>query len=235
MGSEMCIRDRSAIDASWHDILSDVDFKVRIAVHPSLRSLAKPLSHTLLSLMGLTDGILGLSIQGNACEIQEEAVETVRLCLATGYRADIIFEIQWNENVPPLSACENAPCPSPCDAFWFIAVQALGKLLRRDYLIADHLAHMLIMEGLVLHMDMRDAKYGTNIHRYGYGEVPAYQNTDTEAFAFLFDKTEPAGRRTAENLCRAALTSNALTGRDSSNESRREMFFALWNCYLQGL
>ena len=34
----------SAIDASWHDILSDVDFKVRIAVHPSLRSLAKPLS-----------------------------------------------------------------------------------------------------------------------------------------------------------------------------------------------
>lgn len=125
----------SAIDASWHDILSDVDFKVRIAVHPSLRSLAKPLSHTLLSLMGLTDGILGLSIQGNACEIQEEAVETVRLCLATGYRADIIFEIQWNENVPPLSACENAPCPSPCDAFWFIAVQALGKLLRRDYLI----------------------------------------------------------------------------------------------------
>ena len=175
------------------------------------------------------------ALQGNACEIQEEAVETVRLCLATGYRADIIFEIQWNENVPPLSACENAPCPSPCDAFWFIAVQALGKLLRRDYLIADHLAHMLIMEGLVLQMEMRDAKYGTNIHRYGYGEVPAYQNTDTEAFAFLFDKTEPAGRRTAENLCRAALTYNALTGRDSSNESRREIFFALWNCYLQGL
>ena len=84
----------SAIDASWHDILSDVDFKARIAVHPSLRSLAKPLSHTLLSLMGLKDGILGLSIQGNACEMQEEAVETVRLCLATGYRADIIFEIQ---------------------------------------------------------------------------------------------------------------------------------------------
>lgn len=225
----------SAIDASWHDILSDVDFKVRIAVHPSLRSLAKPLSHTLLSLMGLKDGILGLSIQGNACEMQEEAVETVRLCLATGYRADIIFEIQWNENVPPLSACENAPCPSPCDDFWFIAVQALGKLLRRDYLIADHLAHMLIMEGLVLQMEMRDAKYGTNIHRYGYGEVPAYQNTNTEAFAFLFDKMEPAGRQTAENLCRAALTYNALTGRDSSNESRREIFFALWNCYLQGL
>ena len=219
----------SAIDASWHDILSDVDFKVRIAVHPSLRSLAKPLSHTLLSLMGLKDGILGLSIQGNACEMQEEAVETVRLCLATGY------EIQWNENVPPLSACENAPCPSPCDAFWFIAVQALGKLLRRDYLIADHLAHMLIMEGLVLQMEMRDAKYGTNIHRYGYGEVPAYQNTNTEAFAFLFDKMEPAGRQTEENLCRAALTYNALTGRDSSNESRREIFFALWNCYLQGL
>ena len=52
-------------------------------------------------------------------------------------------------------------------------MQALGKLLRRDYLIADHLAHMLIMEGLVLQMEMRDAKYGTNIHRYGYGEVPA--------------------------------------------------------------
>lgn len=225
----------SAVDASWHDILSDVDFKVRIAIHPSLRCQAGPVSHMLLHLMGQKEGFLGLSIQGNACKTQEDAVETVRLCLTSGYRADIIFEIQWDDSVPPLPVCENAISPAVCDAFWFIAVQALGKLLRRDYLIADHLAHMLIMEGLVLQMEARDVRYGTNIHRYGYGEVPAYQNTDIEAFAFLFDKIEPAGRRTAENLCRAALTYDTLTGRDSSKQSKHEIFFALWNCYLQGL
>lgn len=225
----------SAVDASWHDILSDVDFKVRISIHPSLRSQAEPVSQTLLPLIRQKDGFLGLSIQGNACKTQEDAVETVRLCLTSGYRADIIFEIQWDDSVPPLPACGNTSSPVTSDAFWFIAVQALGKLLRRDYLIADHLAHMLIMEGLVWQMEARDAKYGTNIHRYGYGEVPAYQSTDTEAFAFLFNKIEPAGRRTAENLCRAALTYDALTGRDSSNQSKHEIFFALWSCYLQGL
>ena len=52
---------------------------------------------------------------------------------------------------------------------------------------------------------------------------------------FFLIKRNPQDVGIAENLCRAALTYNALTGRDSSNESRREIFFALWNCYLQGL
>lgn len=45
---------------------------------------------------------------------------------------------------------------------------------RNDFLISSHLANVNINETLVLQMVLRDLKYHTNHHRYGYKEEPAY-------------------------------------------------------------
>ena len=58
--------------------------------------------------------------------------------------------------------------------FWFVQIQALGKLYRKDYLISSHLANMNCNETLVMQMVLRDIKYGTNHHRYGYSEELEY-------------------------------------------------------------
>ena len=59
----------------------------------------------------------------------------------------------------------------------FIAILSLGKLMRNDYLISAHLAHMICMNSLVEQMVDRDIQYNTNFHRYGYMESLNYYNT----------------------------------------------------------
>ena len=60
--------------------------------------------------------------------------------------------------------------------FWFVQIQALGKLYRKDFLISNHLANMNLNETLVQQMVLRDMEHGTNHHRYGYVEKIAYMN-----------------------------------------------------------
>ena len=144
--------------------------------------------------------LLGATVQGNV----------LRFVTKEGFRGDII--------------CHGAPAEIPqADAFWFIAVQALGKLLRRDYLISAHLSHMLLMETLVTQMVRRDQQYGTNHHRYGYAESLDYRKADTSPYVDLM-----AGDDTfaciAEQLIRAALC-----------REEPECFFSIWRQYLAEL
>lgn len=142
--------------------------------------------------------LFGTSVQDNV----------LRLVTAEGFRADII--------------CQDgtAGMETP-DTFWFVAVQALGKLLRRDYLISAHLSHMLLMETLVDQMVQRDQQYGTNHHRYGYGEELAYRQTELSPYADLL-AGDDTYTHIAAQLIRAALC-----------RQEAETFFAIWRNYLK--
>ena len=58
--------------------------------------------------------------------------------------------------------------------FWFVQIQALGKLYRNDFLISSHLANSNINETFVQQMVLRDLKYHTNHHQYGDKEDLIY-------------------------------------------------------------
>ena len=80
--------------------------------------------------------------------------------------------------------------------FWFVQIQALGKLYRKDFLISNHLANMNLNETLVQQMVLRDMEHGTNHHRYGYEEQIAYMSnrnkcpikTENDYFNIIADK-----------------------------------------------
>lgn len=80
--------------------------------------------------------------------------------------------------------------------FWFVLIQALGKLYRKDFLISNHLANVSINETLVQQMVLRDIQYGTNHHRYGNEEENAYLKhkgkcrfqTGNDTFNLIADK-----------------------------------------------
>lgn len=88
---------------------------------------------------------------------------------------------------------------------------------------------MSLNETLVQQMVLRDIKYRTNHHRYGYeeevtylkyqGKCPVKSGNDT--FDFIADK-----------LYSAALAYDELTKEFYPKyESRSENFFEIWNCY----
>ena len=108
-------------------------------------------------------------------------------------------------------------------------IQALAKLYRKDFLIGDHLANMSLNETLVQQMVIRDIKYGTNHHRYGYedeldyikykNKFPIY--TSNERFNLIADK-----------LYCAALSYDELTKSFYSEyKARSTYFFEIWNSY----
>ncbi|MCJ8015333.1 hypothetical protein MUG84_27115 [Paenibacillus sp. KQZ6P-2] len=53
---------------------------------------------------------------------------------------------------------------------WFKYFMAIKKFARNDNLIGLHLLLDLVRDFLVVELIERDIRYGTNIHRYGYGE-----------------------------------------------------------------
>lgn len=124
------------------------------------------------------------------------------------------------------------------DNFWFIAVQALGKLYRRDYLIADHLTHMLLMEGLVLQMEARDRQLNTNIHRYGHREPLAYRELKQDAEehrlvnSWIKDQDETF-QFIAVRIHRAVTAYEHLKGADCPGWiSRKASFLNIWKSYV---
>lgn len=184
------------------DVTSDEDIPAAVA-----RCWHDCLSDLDVEVWGITAAemlngldLFGASVQGNV----------LRLVTPDGCRADII--------------CQDRPVGMETpDTFWFIAVQAVGKLLRRDYLIAAHLSHMLLMETLVDQMVQRDKERGTNHHRYGYGEALAYREKDLSVCADLL-----AGDDThayiAEQIVRASMCREGT-----------ETLFAIWRSYLKEL
>ena len=53
------------------------------------------------------------------------------------------------------------------NGFWFLAVSAISKVIRGDFLIGSHLALEMAQNCVVLQMMLRDLRKGTNIHRTG--------------------------------------------------------------------
>lgn len=188
------------MDACWNDGLSDVDMQVELAKGcPGLETSAGMLGW--LRQVGVDEenclGFLAAEDSG-AC----------RVVFRQGFRYDITVQ------APAAPDAALVADPAPCarehphwsresvNRFWFVQVQALGKLYRGDYLIGRHLAHMQLNETLVMQMVQRDLEKGTNHHRYGGREAAAFQRyagqcpvrTDEPAFDEIADGLYGAAR-----------------------------------------
>lgn len=175
---------RSSIDKCYHDVLSDIDVGIHVTLHPD--DLGN--GHGYLSnpqRIGLSrDNYLGLAFSDD-----DKAFQMFRVILKSGIRFDIGFYITEDSTAPIHNILQEKEDEvkdegkywkrwdlQKADSFWFVEIQALAKLLRGDYLIADHLANMQINETLVAQMIDRDDSLGDNFHRYGSHEALNYMN-----------------------------------------------------------
>ncbi len=215
-----------AVEESYHDILSDVDLHVRLRL-PSGAALQRGHWVALLSRFGIRlEDCLGL-----ACDPKARVCRVIQ---KDGMRYDFVFEIEKDENAQelPNASIKDARSQSLADAdrFWFVQIQALAKLYRQDFLIGDHLANMNLNETLVLQMQLRDAQYGTNHHRYGYAEELEYVKCMEEPCPF--HRENATFNRIAEKLHAASLAYDNLAGAFVPGYgARRHVFFDIWACY----
>lgn len=167
-----------------------------------------------------------------------EESKMYRIILKNGLRYDFGFEFEYDPAADCIIMTEieqeysNPEWPlEKVNRFWFVQIQALAKLYRNDFLIGDHLAHMNLNETLVQQMVLRDIKYGTNHHRYGYCETLEYRKNQekcpihslNEQFNLIADK-----------LYCAAVTYDELTKAFYPEYiSRTPYFLTIWNCYEQ--
>lgn len=191
-----------AADACWHDPLSDADLCVELADAPR--------GWELLRALGLEERLLGASLQPG------RDAEVLRVVLTDGFRMDLICTGGSGDAAPPPDALEAA----------FVAVQALAKLLRRDHLIAAHLAHRLLMDSLVRQMVLRDEAHGTNHHRFGYAEELDYRGANISPWESLWAGEGETHRHVAELLARAVAC---------LMPERAGAIFGLWRVYREEL
>ena len=152
----------AAMDACWHDGYSDIDMKVLATGGPN-----HPLDW--LEPVGVDEAhCLGFLVVPES--------RTCRIVFREGFRYDITVAVPDAAPVQDTQTLEPSLWPrAAVNRFWFVLVQALGKLYRQDYLIARHLAHMQLNETLVQQMVLRDIRLGTRHHRYGGREEAVYQ------------------------------------------------------------
>lgn len=217
-----------AVDRGYHDCYSDMDLSIMVRLSPKD-------SITALEYMKRIDrfGIESENLLGIAF-VEESRM--YRIILKNGLRYDLGFDFDYDAmaDLIILSTFEkeysNPRWPiEKVNQFWFMQIQALAKLYRKDFLIGDHLANMSLNETLVQQMVIRDIKYGTNHHRYGYedeldyikykNKFPIY--TSNERFNLIADK-----------LYCAALSYDELTKSFYSEyKARSPYFFEIWNSY----
>lgn len=224
---------KSGLDECFHDCLSDVDINIWIRLHAKdfNDKDQTPIYKAFFRRLQIDEDIFGIIFQERN---RTENTEVLRICLKTGFRIDLICHLRCDRDAPMLpekDLWKGSPRESEsADAFWFKAVQALAKLLRGDYLIADHLAHMLLMEGLVLQMEERDAVYGTNFHRYGYGEELVYRKLDITDYRKYLGGQDETCSHIAANLIRAVISYDLLSARsDGKYYKRKDQFFEIWD------
>ena len=159
-----------------------------------------------------------------------------RIVFKDGIRYDFGFEFQYGDKYIPVELQEEpkrysnpAWSINKVDEFWFVMVQALGKLYRKDYLISAHLANINVNETLVQQMVLRDIEYGTNHHRYGYSEELNYRKYEGENPFLTGDDTFDG---IACKLYAAAKAYDELTKEFYPEyEARSEVLFNIWRCY----
>ena len=162
-----------------------------------------------------------------------------RIVLKNGMRYDFGFEFEYSDTAELITfqsieeeySNPNWPIEN-VNRFWFVQIQALGKLYRKDFLISNHLANMNLNETLVQQMVLRDIEYGTKHHRYGYEEQIAYVRnkhkcpikTENDSFNMIADKI----------FC-AALTYDELTLLFYPEyKARCSDLMEIWWCYENG-
>ena len=220
-----------AMNKSYHDCYSDVDLSVVVNISSKdTISPAEYMKHA--ARFGITtDKCLGF------CFVEENSM--YRIILKNGMRYDFGFEFEYSDTAEFITLqCKEDECNNPnwpienVNRFWFVQIQALGKLYRKDFLISNHLANMNLNETLVQQMVLRDMEHGTNHHRYGYEEKIAYMNnkhkcpikTGNDYFDIIADKI----------YC-AALTYDELTRLFYPEyKTRCSDFLEIWKCYERG-
>ena len=218
---------RKAFEAGFHDVYSDADIAVKVRL-PKDGSVAPEEYLKRMDRFGISeDTALGWMVmpEDNIC----------RVVFRNGLRYDLPFEFVPDGDEPldlgPYADEDNNPDWPACNInrFWFIEIQALGKLYRRDHLISSHLANMNCNETLVMQMIMRDRKYSTNHHRYGYSEQLDYVE---DLGKVPYKSEDQTFNRIADHLYAAALAYDRLAKyfypqyKDRSGD-----FFAIWDAY----
>ncbi|MBP3475344.1 MAG: hypothetical protein J6K48_03370 [Lachnospiraceae bacterium] len=226
--SDRCEKIQEAIAQSYHDCYSDIDLSVLVRLNP--KDAITPAAYMeRIDRFGISTGnCLGLMF------VNENNM--YRIILKNGMRYDFGFDFEFDNSadfiymLPKEEEYNNPNWPiDNVNRFWFVQIQALGKLYRNDFLIGDHLANLNINETLVQQMVLRDMKYGTNHHRYGYEEELAYWENRHKCPI----KTENEGfRMIADKLYCAALTYDSLTKAFYPEyEARSSVFFDIWKAY----
>ncbi len=235
---------RKGLSLCYHDGLSDVDISIWLCLSPEDFHGSTPLYKKYLPRLGFEHNIFGILFQGR--NNNDECKEGLRICLTSGFRIDLTCYARCDLNAAPLPESDlrktdelkktqhiwNDWDLDHANSFWFTTIHALTKLFRNDYLIADHLTHMLLMEGLVLQMKTRDNTYQTNFHRYGYSESLEYLQIDIAPYEKYWNKKDTTFSHIAQNLCRAVLAYDELVDNASPEYQKKcDQFFTLWEGY----
>ena len=218
---------KKAFEAGFHDAYSDIDLSVKVC-------LLKNGSITPEDYMKRIDRF-GVSKDTALGWMFIPANLMYRIIFKNGMRYDFGFEFEYGEEdlISMESYAdeeENEYWPSEnINRFWFIQVQALGKLYRKDYLISSHLANMNCNDTLVMQMVIRDLKYGTSHHRYGYAEELEYTK---DMGKNPYKNSDETFNRIADHLYATALAYDRLANFFYPEYKRRsEEFFNVWNRY----
>lgn len=216
-----------AFEESYHDRYSDSDIILMVKLKNNGNVTEEEyIKHH--SRWGVTeDNCLGFFYADDS--------KIYRIIFADGTRYDMGFEFRYDEQAVDIelqdAVYENNIHWSreKINEFWFVIIQALGKLYRHDYLISSHLANVCINDTLVQQMILRDIEYGTNHHRYGYSEKLLYQYNIGQIPFHFEDKTFEF---IAEQLYAAALTYDKLTKQFyPAYKERSPLFVRIWKLY----
>ena len=218
---------RRAFDAGFHDLYSDIDLSLKVRL-PENGTVTPEDYLKRIDRFGVTDdaalGFMFIPIH-----------QTYRIIFKNGMRYDLSFGFEYEGEEPLVlkpdaGEEDNADWPlENIERFWFVQVQALGKLYRKDYLISGHLANMNCNDTLVMQMIMRDKKHGTSHHRYGYAEELEYVK---ELGKNPYSGGDMTFGRIADRLYAAALAYDRLAKCFYPGyENRSDAFFAIWDWY----
>lgn len=219
---------KKAFDQSYHDCYSDSDIDIIVNLPPN--SKVTPLEYVK------HPGRLGITPDQYLGFFRTSDSGIYRIIFRDGTRYDMGFEFRYDDSFLDIELekeperYSNPKWPiEKVDEFWFVMIQALGKLYRRDYLIGSHLANMNINETLVQQMILRDVAHGTNHHRYGYSEKLTYRQYIGQNRFVTGDDTFD---RIADKLYAAALAYDELTKEFYPEyQERSEILFDIWQCY----
>ena len=188
-----------------HDKYSDIDITLNIK------------DNNCIQLKDI--GIVNEEILGIKLEVTESNC-VIRMIQKNGIRYDIILFGADNQKIEnEINVIEKADM--------FVAILALGKLMRKDYLISAHLAHMLCMESLVDQMKARDVEYNTNFHRYGYREDLNYFNTYKKLENKYCDSDDIVYNHISKLLISGVENIKEISDAD------KKKFYEIWDFYLK--